>query len=343
MSVWIADVTPLQVPVLTLTLDGDNEGVHSVVGRWSPVPVERLLIGRNASDARTVVGAMLVLCRHAQCAASARALAASQPTFSPVATNDEQIELEAARETLRRWLIDFPRMFGGTWSSDVIAQWAGLGSRARIADFCERQVFGMPAARWLALSKSDLASWAAGTGTLPARWLNGLQKQAARPVSILPADVLRSVRKNAAEMLLDRDAGAFEASRPAWPAHADLWSDPGTAPDLASGLMSTRLRHLALLCANRASAAAGGLRCGDISIGWARCARGVLVHLARLEEGKVAAYRIVPPTWWNFGRANLLAAALRGLPWEAAQPLAQRLVLLLDPCAPYRIEVNRRA
>lgn len=333
-------MTPDQVPVLTLSLNGDDEAVQSVASHWSPLPVERLLIGRETEDVHALLSTMLVLCRYAQCAASARALAATQHASLPAATNDEQIELEAARETLRRWLIDFPAVFGGTWPRDVVAQWARLGSRTHVADFCEREVFGMSPTSWLMLSDSDLANWATDAETLPARWLHGLLEQAARPVSIVPANVLRCAHDNAAALLLAGDARIPDEAGLSWPAHADLWSNPRTAPDLASALMTMRLRHLARLCANRAPAATGALRCGDIGIGWARCARGLLVHLARVEAGRIAAYRIVPPTWWNFGRASLLQAALRGLRRDAAQSLAQRLALLLDPCAPYRIEVN---
>jgi coenzyme F420-reducing hydrogenase alpha subunit len=131
-----------------------------------------------------------------------------------------------------------------------------------------------------------------------------------------------------------------------WPAHADLWNEPECAPDLACALLLARLRQLARFCAgpsHRANTTTGSLRHGNIGIGWARCARGVLVHLARVRNGKVTAYRIIAPTRWNFGPANLLQHALRGLSWDVAQPLAQRLALLLDPCAPYRIEVARHA
>jgi hypothetical protein len=333
----------MQAPVLTLTLRGDDERVHSVVSEWSPLPVERLLIGRDVAAVRPVLNATLALCRHAQSAASAHALAAAQASVAGHATDDGQIEREAARETLRRWLIDFPAVFGGAWAAGTIAQWARLDSLARIAGFCEREVFGMPAAAWLALAKADIAHWAAGTPTLPARWLDELRQHAERPVSIVPANLLHSVQDHAAALLLADDARATNPSDFASPAHADLWHDTEVQPDLATALMTSRLRHLARLCANCAPDAAGGLRRGDIGIGWARSARGLLVHLARVDHGRVAAYRIVPPTRWNLGATSLLPAALRGRRWQAAQSLAQRLALLLDPCAPYRIEVDRHA
>jgi hypothetical protein len=336
-------MTSMQVPVLTLTLRGDDECVHTVSSQWSPLPVERLLIGRGVAEVPARLNATLVLCRHAQCAASAQALAAAQAGFSPDVMDNEPIELEAARETLRRWLIDFPAVFGEAWEKHVIAQWARLDSRTRIADFCEQHVFGMSATAWLTLPKSDLANWAASNKTLPARWLHDLFDRAERPVSVKPANVLRSVHENAAAFLLASDADASGTTGSGWPAHAELWNTPGEEPDLASALMTSRLQHLARLCANHAPPASGSLRQGDIGMGWAHSARGLLVHLARVEDGRIAAYRIIPPTRWNLGRTSLLPDALRGLRWSAAQPLARRLALLLDPCAPYRIEVDRHA
>lgn len=343
-------MTAMRAPVLTITLRGSSERVHRVDTAWSPLPVERLLIGRDTAQVRAVLNATLALCRHAQTAAGAHALAAAQSADASGAADDAPhrapVELEAARETLRRWLTDFPAAFGGRWAPDTIAQWTRLDSHARIADFCERHVFGMRAAEWLALAKPELAHWAANADTLPAGWLYGLLERAERPVSTMPAHVLRYVQQNAAALLADNDACATNSHRAGIPAHADLWNDAGTEPDLATALMTSRLRFVARLCAHDAivaAHAAGGMRCGDIGIGWARSARGVLVHLARVDDGRVAAYRIVPPTRWNFGAASMLAHALCGLHWSAALAVAQRVALLLDPCAPYRIEVDRHA
>jgi hypothetical protein len=43
-----------------------------------------------------------------------------------------------------------------------------------------------------------------------------------------------------------------------------------------------------------------------------RTARGLLIHAARLQGGRIAAYRVVAPTEWNFHPAGLLAEAVTG-------------------------------
>ncbi|MGC4090861.1 MAG: nickel-dependent hydrogenase large subunit [Polyangiaceae bacterium] len=64
-------------------------------------------------------------------------------------------------------------------------------------------------------------------------------------------------------------------------------------------------------------------------------ARGPLLHLVRLEAGRVARYVIVAPTEWNFHPAGALVHDAAGLPAptpEAALDLARTLALALDPC-----------
>lgn len=73
-------------------------------------------------------------------------------------------------------------------------------------------------------------------------------------------------------------------------------------------------------------------------------ARGLLLHVVRLEsghnEGKIADYRIVAPTEWNFHPAGPLFQALSGLAAGADLAARARLVAQsLDPCVAYGIEV----
>jgi Ni,Fe-hydrogenase I large subunit len=105
-------------------------------------------------------------------------------------------------------------------------------------------------------------------------------------------------------------------------------------------LLLHRLRRLALACIDNPTPEHGGLRCGDIGIGWARTARGLLLHLTRVEPGNVTAYRILPPTFWNAAPNGIMVAALAGLATEQAARCAEQLLLLLDPCAPFEIEVT---
>jgi coenzyme F420-reducing hydrogenase alpha subunit len=104
-----------------------------------------------------------------------------------------------------------------------------------------------------------------------------------------------------------------------------------------------RLAELAGLAAGAFGANVGqlALRTGD-GIGWVETARGLLVHRARIENGRVAGYRIVAPTEWNFHADGALVRGLRGARFpdaEAAERGARLLVESLDPCVGASVEV----
>jgi hypothetical protein len=356
---------------------------------WSPLPVERLLIGRSADDANALIPAALALCHQAHCAAAQRALDAAAPpetrgvasSAAAYAVRDARVRLEAGRETLRRWLLDFPAAFGEHWPEGTLTQWPRLDTLDALAGFCAVHVYGdLTAAQWLDLDEGGQRDWAARGATLPARWLRALLQDADRPVTAEPASVLAYARQRAPELIAGIPLFADSPLRtnpwrerlpnlirikaidnPAhaelWAAYADPWAAPIVLPDLASGLLIARLRHLARICAHGqdqdaaatpavtpvSTPVSGSERQGDIGIGWAQTARGLLVHLARVEQGRVAAYRIIAPTYWNFGASTLLTPALAGRPWPEARRRFARLALLLDPCVPFEIRPAHQA
>jgi Ni,Fe-hydrogenase I large subunit len=72
-------------------------------------------------------------------------------------------------------------------------------------------------------------------------------------------------------------------------------------------------------------------------------ARGLLLHRARVADGRVAEYQIVAPTEWNFHPEGALVRGLEGALAEDEAALARdaRLVVqALDPCVACRVEVT---
>jgi Ni,Fe-hydrogenase I large subunit len=64
-------------------------------------------------------------------------------------------------------------------------------------------------------------------------------------------------------------------------------------------------------------------------------ARGLLVHAARLEGGRIADYAIVAPTEWNFHPQGALHRELEGRPVRNAGEARRALsfaAATLDPC-----------
>ena len=72
-------------------------------------------------------------------------------------------------------------------------------------------------------------------------------------------------------------------------------------------------------------------------------ARGLLLHRARVDGGRVAGYQIVAPTEWNFRPDGALARGLDGMRADDEATLlrhARLVVQGLDPCVGCRIEVG---
>lgn len=70
-------------------------------------------------------------------------------------------------------------------------------------------------------------------------------------------------------------------------------------------------------------------------LGIADAARGLLGHGARVEAGRVGAYRILSPSAWNLAPGGLLERAFAVLtPGPGARRLAPLLVSAINPCVP---------
>jgi Ni,Fe-hydrogenase I large subunit len=79
--------------------------------------------------------------------------------------------------------------------------------------------------------------------------------------------------------------------------------------------------------------ASGALKVSDgQAIAWCEMARGLLLHWVQLDaEGRVADYRVLAPTEWNFHPQGVLAKALATLaPNDTAS--ASALAAAFDAC-----------
>jgi hypothetical protein len=337
MTMPVAPSSPLaaEQPVRVRLLCAQGR-VARVETAWRRLPVEQLWIGQPAQAIAPVLHRTLTICLQAHLGAAQQAvrMAARAAQHVPVdpapPATDASIRLEAARDTLRRWLLDYPRAFGGAWATEALQAWKNIGGAVTLAAYCRAHIFGMAARDWLALDAAALTGWIAAQATLPAQWL---QHGLAAPLrqQTLPAAVDLPAWASAHAGALLR--GAMPAAPPLH-AHLDVKTN---GRDLPSALLLHRLCRLALACTDAAAPEQGGLRGGDIGIGWARTARGTLLHLARIERDRVTAYRILPPTRWNAAPGGIIAAALQGLAQTQAPRCAEQLLLLLDPCAPFEI------
>jgi Ni,Fe-hydrogenase I large subunit len=79
-----------------------------------------------------------------------------------------------------------------------------------------------------------------------------------------------------------------------------------------------------------------------VGLALAHTARGLLIHHARVEQGRIADYCIVPPTAWNFHPRGAWRAGLVNLRERDILRLSETawcLALSLDPCVAYTMRV----
>lgn len=228
----------------------------------------------------------------------------------------------------------------------------------------EQRLIGCPLQDWLR-GWSDVpdwaARWAARHAHPVARWFDGVRARAAalalpcRPLALLdaPGESLHAEMRALAQ---DLAADAGFAHRPRWrgqPAETGPWT---RCPGSGDGAVDTVWQRLAARLPDLLRVASGerALRHGALAIGngagiaWSEMARGLLVHWVQLEPGaadpalaRVAAYRVLAPTEWNFHPDGALAHALRDARWSADDALLAAAAL--DPCIEITVEADAEA
>jgi hypothetical protein len=257
-------------------------------------------------------------------------------------------------EYLFRLLIDWPSAAGETPDAATVAQARRL-SRESLCELAAQRVFAQSPAAWLA--RSDVDAWTAAGATLPARLLGALLKQAPRlgrsDVALMPQASREAI---ACSVIAPMARCPDYAQAPTWNgqavetgALARVTSHPIVAAlvardgNTAAARMTARLVELALLLAREASVWADGFATAvGEGVGAVQTARGLLVHRARVDDGRIADYRIVAPTEWNFHPDGALAHGLRGLAANDESEVRTRArvaVQALDPCVACSIEV----
>jgi hypothetical protein len=235
-----------------------------------------------------------------------------------------------------------------------------------LSGLATQAIYGMPPAGWLELAgRRALDAWIARGATTCARLLGRILAEwptlGRSDVGLMPAprgDALRSVIVPA----LDRDP--HYARAPTWdglPAEtgalARVRAHPLVAALADSAGHTAATRYVARLVdlASMLGELAGAPQAAD-ALPWVQAfavgeadglaavqtARGLLLHRARIAEGRVADYRIVAPTEWNFHPDGALAQGLAGM--GAANEIALKrqamlAVQALDPCVACRVEV----
>ena len=280
--------------------------------------------------------------------------------------------LELAQEHAWRLLLNWPEQAGvqlgivPDMASLLLLRQAAVDP-SRFADtldaLLQTTLLGEPAADWLARDLAGFDAWRRAGKTPVARLFAELGEGADVGISqaaLLPPlwrledDVARDLAQRAL------DVPAF-CAQPLWcgaPAETGAVARLSEQPLLAAWIaqrgrgagarLLARLLELAALptrlsacLPDTGAALVRAWSLGDnIGLAGVETSRGLLLHVVRLRQGKVAEYRIVAPTEWNFHPDGPLAQALSGLaPGDALAARAGLVAQSLDPCVAFGIEV----
>ncbi len=365
---------------LVLRVDWADGRVTRARARTERPRVARaLLTGRRADEAVNLVATLFAICGRSQEVAAASAVEQARgevPGAGVAAARERRIAAETLREHFWRVFIDWPRLADlepqtvpmqrardALASSLDAAPGApiGVGDVAAIARDC---VFGLAPGEWLSMSSAnEVVTWCR-TGKTPAalavaKLLGNDPGLGASKVALLAAiDDATIAAVIGPPVLLDPD---FDAE-PHWNgepretgalarvhAHALVAAVARTWGRGVGARVVARLVELAQLCGRFAgdvvaSPRHGASRTGDgAGLSWVETARGLLVHRAALENGRIADYRIVAPTEWNFHPRGAFVNGALGLSSESPRELegqVRRLAASLDPCVAWRVEVG---
>jgi hypothetical protein len=343
------------------------------VASTRPQVADRLLARRTVSEALALVPRVFAICGRSQAIAAQLAVEAARdesPAAAMLAQRTRQIEAEMAHEYLWRALIDWSRDSGTAPRTAAFgAARAALAREdapvaAAIASVVERDVLAGASSVWYDRADlSALESWIQRAATPAACLLGAVHREGTDQgaprdgcaVPLLPP----FAGSTASQVLKSLDADAqFERAphldgKPAETgALARLQSHPlVAATEEAHGRsvltrLTARITELARLAAGRAAPkpVLGLRRLADgRGLGWVETARGLLLHVIDIAHGRIARYRIVAPTEWNFHARGALAAGLEGVHAADESALRRRadwLVQALDPCVTYRLEVT---
>lgn len=358
---------------LRISVDWDGEHIRDVRVVSSRSDVAQAVVdGWRASEAQALLPRIFSICRRAQASAVAAALDAARGASSAAARQCQMDVLaEIAVEYLWRLRIDLPGLLGLPQRPAAVAHlkqeldrnrgtsedWKRflVALRAEVEEECAGEPFDPTDA-------AALGEWQAACDAPLARILRALHLAALRHGATPPylpglSDAgLRQIGES-----LERDAAyarrPLHQGRPAeCGARARLighpvWQALPSGTSRAYQRVLARWIELAEIPAQLAGLLDGETACCRTlgvplapgqGLAGVETARGLLLHAAELAGDRVARYRIVAPTDWNFHPEGDLPADLIGLRARTPQEVLQRVELAvhaLDPCVRHSVEV----
>lgn len=298
-------------------------------------------------DAVRLLPILHSLCARAHAAAAAAATSAAAGSC-PAPSIDRDVASEAAREHLMS-------VMTGAARAALPEAFRALNVTRELRELLDGALLGIPTEQWLGFSSTaELLRWADLSDSplaqeLRARWrLPEPSASAIRTLPILLATATLdhwteippgfSTRPNWLGCPAEVGPIAREESRP-------LLRELKDRPLLQRWV--ARVVELARYACGDPAVVLGQVSAVTVASGGGRSvvetARGMLMHEVEISNDRVARYRIIAPTEWNFHPDGPLRRWLEGLPvgsLDLARDMARRAAEALDPCVEFRCVVR---
>lgn len=358
---------------LSLRIEWDGNVVHGVSLKSTRPKAYLILEGKSPDNAVQLAPLLFSVCGKAQHAAAIAAVSAAQEIELPKPLALERnVACEAMQENLWRLLLDWPGLLGLAQQQQQFVHWhgalkliaAGHGNAEIFLAELLQVLLGVTYAEWKQLdSYAKLSEWRNAGQGLFAPVFAALEQEEGRLDFVRePAPGTLQPNWRAAEVwqifagILGHEFAAMplyggkpmETGALAHSQHTPLLQDMlRKRPSRLSARVIARLLDVldsaeALAQENITGRIQRVSVSGAAGLSWVRTARGMLLHLVRIEAGQVAQYLTVAPTEWNFHPQGALARDLGGLKesnMERLMKTVKHYVLSLDPCVEYEIEI----
>lgn len=327
---------PVTLRRLAITLDG-RDGGWRFARETGPDPAQAL-VGRTPEEAARLAPLVFNLC------GAAHGLAAAAALGLPSGADGAAMARETVRDHALAILHGWPSALGEAPDRATLGllarpQGEGALGAALVGDGSDLSAFNL----------SELDAWLNEAPSGTARLLARLRREVdpAEGRAALPELTAEDVAGALAGLPPPLPGEGVERPGTGMPAAAHMQRETSVlgrvrATPLLSALLVTEGPSLFVRLLARLIDCLAALRPAPIEaqalppgLGLAHAARGLLGHGARVEAGRVAAYRILSPSAWNLAPGGLLERAFAALsPEPQARRLAPLLVSAINPCVP---------
>lgn len=354
-------MTPAPATLRHLAITPDGRGAGWRMAREAGPDPAAALLGRTPEDAARLAPLVFNLC------GAAHGLAAASALGLPATADTRAMARETVRDHALAMLHTWPGAVGAPPDREALSLLARPGGEAAFAAALVGDGSDLPAfslaemEAWLQEAPTatarllgrirrevDPAEGRAGLPELTADGLSAALRAAAAPASRPPVPPVEDARTGDGH----RTGGDPSASRTTTRASAMAAGDAAlretgalgrvAATPLLSALLAGEGPSLFVRLLARLADCLIALRSPPVlvpapepGLGLAPAARGLLGHAARVENGRVASYRILSPSSWNLSPGGLMERAFAALtPGRQAPWLAPLLVSAINPCVP---------